>query len=177
VAGDYEALRRRPADGRPPDLLSRALLAAQREALEAALLWQGLLRDRALALRSVRGLGHWAKELQAASQELLESGLPREARRLLAVVLSGRGAAEKARAAVPLAGVARRHFFAWLPELLSDPDPGVRLGAVQALATHPPAGFRAELARLARRGGPEGSLALAALSTPTPTSPGAFQWT
>lgn len=176
--GDYEAFRRPVTSPGPPDMLERALLAAQREALEEALLWQGLSRpDRSLTLRSIRGLSHWAKELQAASRELLESGLSREARRLLAIVHSERPAADKAAAAAPLAGMGRRNFLAWVPELLADASAGVRLGAIQALATHPPTGFRAELSRLIDRRGPEAGLAQAAIRHLAAPNPEAGAWT
>jgi ATP/ADP translocase len=162
VLGDWEAFRGGTAR---LDLLGRALLQAQHEGLEEAMLWQELLRPERRLAATIGGLNHWAKELRAASQELLESALPREARRLLALVLSERSAEEKADGAATLAQLPRRHFLAWLPELLADAgNPALRLGAICAAATHPSGGYRTELARIARTGSSlESSLARAAL--------------
>jgi hypothetical protein len=129
VLADYAA-----GGGGPEDLPGRALVRAQWEGLEEAVLWCALLAPgRKLGL-TLEGLSHGSKELRAASQELLEATLPRQAKALLRLVLSEKPWEEKAGAAAALANVRRRSFSAWLPDLLADASPAVRAGAIMAAA-------------------------------------------
>ncbi len=176
VLGDYlEAFP--PEAGAPPALIERALEGLRRESFEEALLWEELRRPgRGLpALR--RALDHPAKEMQAAAQELLEQGLPREARGWARLMMMGRPAPELAEVAASQAGLRRRPgFTGWLPELLRDASPDLRVAAIQAVARLAPR-HAAELAPLERSDDPlERGLARAAAAAARRASPPA-PWT
>ncbi|MFH0810069.1 MAG: Npt1/Npt2 family nucleotide transporter [Pseudomonadota bacterium] len=165
VRADYEAARGGQPK-KPPDMLERALEKATFNALEEALLWQALSRPRPGHIGAVRGLRHWAKELRATSQELLESNLPPEAKKLLRLVTSERPVVELAASAASVAGIGRQDFSAWIPALLGHPSPEVRLAATYATARLFPGRYGTELTRLADHGTDiETALARAALAS------------